>query len=39
MDENGNISFANKSLLETSKYTLEELKHFWFNGLIHPDIP
>ena len=39
MDENGNISFANKSLLETSKYTLEEMKNLNFNGLIHPDVP
>jgi CheY-like chemotaxis protein len=39
MDENGNISFANKSMLETSKYTLEELKEIGFYGLIHPDIP
>jgi len=39
MDGDGNISFANKSLLETSKYTIEELKEIGFNGLIHPDIP
>ena len=39
MDENGVISFANKSLLETSKYTLEELKNINFSELIHPDIP
>jgi len=39
MDENGNISFANKSLLETSKYDLEELQFIGFNGLIHPDVP
>ncbi len=39
MDGDGNISFANKSLLETSKYTIEELKEIGFSGLIHPDIP
>ncbi len=39
MDENGNISFANKSLLEASKYTLEEIKNLNFNDLIHPDVP
>jgi CheY-like chemotaxis protein len=39
MDENGVISFANKSLLDTSKYTLEELKNINFSELIHPDIP
>ncbi|MDD2894634.1 MAG: response regulator [Aliarcobacter sp.] len=39
MDENGNISFANKSLLETSKYTLDEIKTLNFNDLIHQDVP
>lgn len=39
MDVDGNISFANKSLLEISKYTLEELKNINFNELIHPDVP
>ena len=39
MDENGKISFANKSLLEASKYTLEEIKNLNFNELIHPDVP
>ena len=39
MDENGVISFANKSLLFTSKYTLDELKNVNFNELIHPDVP
>ncbi|MBY0540921.1 MAG: response regulator [Campylobacterales bacterium] len=39
MDENGVISFANKSLLLTSKYTLDELKNVNFSELIHPDIP
>ena len=39
MDGDGKISFANKSLLETSKYTIEELKEINFDGLIHPDIP
>lgn len=39
MDENGIISFANKSLLEASKYTLEELKNINFSELIHPDVP
>ena len=39
MDENGVISFANKSLLETSKYTLEELKNINFSQLIHPEVP
>ena len=39
MDENGVISFANKSLLEASRYTLEELKTINFNELIHPDAP
>ncbi|MFA6740878.1 MAG: response regulator [Arcobacteraceae bacterium] len=38
MDENGVISFANKSLLLTSKYTLDELKNVNFSELIHPDI-
>lgn len=39
MDDEGKITFANTSLLETSKYTLEELKEINFDGLIHPDIP
>ncbi len=39
MDVDGNISFANKKLLEISKYTLEELKKVNFNQLIHPDVP
>ena len=39
MDENGIITFANKSLLEASKYTLEELKNINFSELIHPDVP
>lgn len=39
MDENGVIFFANKSLLEASKYTLEELKNINFNELIHSDVP
>lgn len=39
MDINGNILFANKSLLETSKYSIDELKQIGFYGLIHPDIP
>lgn len=39
MDINGNILFANKSLLEASKYTIEELMQIGFYGLIHPDIP
>ena len=39
MDEDGNISFANTSLLETSKYTLEELKTVNFSELVHPDVP
>jgi PAS domain S-box-containing protein len=39
MDENGIISFANKSLLNTSKYTLEELKNINFSELIHPEVP
>jgi CheY-like chemotaxis protein len=39
MDENGVISFANKSLLLASKYTLDELKSVNFNDLIHPDVP
>ena len=34
MDEDGNISFANTSLLETSKYTLEELKTVNFSENI-----
>ena len=38
MDENGVISFANKSLLENSKYTLEELKNINFSDLVHPDV-
>ncbi len=38
MDQNGVISFANKSLLEASKYTLEELKNINFSELIHPDV-
>ena len=38
MDENGVISFANKSLLLASKYTLDELKNINFNELIHPDV-
>jgi len=39
MDINGNITFSNKSLLEASKYTIEELQEIGFYGLIHPDIP
>ena len=39
MDVDGNISFANKSLLEISKYTIEELRNINFDKLIHPDIP
>lgn len=39
MNEDGKISFANKSLLEASKYTLEEIKNLNFNDLIHPDVP
>ena len=39
MDEEGNITFGNKSLLETSLYSLEELTSLKFDDLIHPDIP
>lgn len=39
MDDNGDITFGNTSLLETSLYTLEELKTLNLNDLIHPDIP
>ncbi|PUE66571.1 response regulator [Arcobacter caeni] len=39
MDENGVISFANKSLLLASKYTLDELKNINFSELLHPDVP
>jgi CheY-like chemotaxis protein len=39
MKDNGQITFANKSLLETSLYTQEEIENLNFNDLIHPDIP
>lgn len=39
MDEDGKITFGNKSLLETSLYSLEELVNLKFDDLIHPDIP
>lgn len=39
MDRDGNILFANKSFLETSDYTLEEIKTLNFENLIHPNIP
>lgn len=39
MDENGNITFANKSLLETSSYSKEEILNLNFNDIIHPDVP
>lgn len=39
MDEEGNITFGNKSLLETTLYSLEELTSLKFDNLIHPDIP
>ena len=33
------IIFGNKSFLEASLYTKEELEVLNFNDLIHPDIP
>ena len=39
MDVEGNILFANKSFLETSEYSMEELEALNFENLIHPDIP
>ena len=38
MDEEGNITFGNKSLLEASGYSFEELISLKFDNLIHPDI-
>ena len=38
MNEEGQITFANKSLLEMSSYSLEEIKELNFNDLIHPHI-
>ena len=39
MQDDGKITFGNKSFLETSLYTKEELESLNFNDLIHPDIP
>jgi PAS domain S-box-containing protein len=39
MDEEGNITFGNKSFLETSLYSLEELTNLKFDNLIHPNVP
>jgi chromosome segregation ATPase len=39
MDNDGKIIFGNKSFLEASLYTKEELEVLNFNDLIHPDIP
>ena len=38
MNQEGQITFANKSLLEMSSYSLEEIKELNFNDLIHPHI-
>jgi CheY-like chemotaxis protein len=39
MKDDGQITFANKSLLEASLYSQEEIENLNFNNLIHPDIP
>ena len=38
MNDKGEIIFANKSLLELSSYTNEELNKLTLNDLIHPDV-
>lgn len=35
----GKITFANNKLVESSGYSLEEIKQITFYDLIHPDIP
>jgi PAS domain S-box-containing protein len=39
MTNEGKIIFGNKSFLEATLYTKEELEALNFNDLIHPDIP
>jgi CheY-like chemotaxis protein len=39
MNEEGQITFANRGLLEASLYSLEEIENLNFDDLIHPDIP
>ena len=38
MNDEGKITFGNKSFLEISLYTKEELENLNFDNLIHPDI-
>lgn len=38
MNDDGKILFANKSLLEISEYSKEELENLNFSELIHPDV-
>jgi len=39
MNENGEITFANESFLDITKYEIDEIKKINFTNLIHPDIP
>ena len=38
MDDTGKITFTNKSLLDASSYSSEEVEDLHFDDLIHPDI-
>lgn len=38
MNGNGDITFGNKSFLEISSYSKEELENLNFNEIIHPDV-
>lgn len=38
MNDDGKILFANKSLLEISEYSKEEVENLNFSELIHPDV-
>lgn len=39
MDEEGKLTFANKSFYEITKYEETDLEKLSFNTIIHPDIP
>jgi len=39
MNEDGKLTFANKSFLEVTKYENEEIENLNFTDIIHPDIP
>lgn len=39
MNEDGNITYMNKSMLEISKYKESEIEALQFKDIIHPDIP